>query len=214
VVTAPGEDRVLTVPNLLSIARLLCAPVFVWLLFGTPHPHRVAAAALLAVLGVTDCVDGYVARHFDQISNLGKVLDPVADRVLLGVGVVSIMVDGSAPLWFGLAVVAREALISAAVLVLAARRARRIDVTLVGKAGTLCLMVAFPLFLVSHDPGVSFRAAVRWLAWAVGMAGLGLAWYSVVLYVPLARRAMQGRVGSGAAVGPPVNPAGVQEVPR
>ena len=79
-----GEDRVVTIPNVLSLARLLCVPVFLVLLFRHPV-HRVAAAYLLSVLGATDWMDGYAARHLHQVSNLGTVLDPVADRVLLGV---------------------------------------------------------------------------------------------------------------------------------
>src|SRR5437763_16546985 len=121
-----GEDRILTIPNVLSFIRLLCAPLFLWLLFD--RHDRVGAAFLLGGLGATDWVDGYVARHFGQVSALGKVLDPTADRILLGVGIVGIMVDGSVPLWIGVAVIVREVLISAAALALAALGARRIDV--------------------------------------------------------------------------------------
>ncbi|HMC52789.1 MAG TPA: CDP-alcohol phosphatidyltransferase family protein, partial [Acidimicrobiales bacterium] len=140
-------DRVLTLPNVVTAARLAAVPVFLWLLFAVQD--RVAAAALLAVLGATDWIDGWLARRLGQVSTLGKVLDPVADRVLLGVGVSAIMVDGSVPLWLGAAVLAREALVSAAVLGLAALGAARIDVVWVGKAGTFGMMVAFPLFLVA-----------------------------------------------------------------
>ena len=77
---APGEDRVLTIPNVLSVARLLCVSVFLWLLFD--RHERTAAALLLGGLGATDFVDGYVARHFNQVSTVGKVLDPTADRIL------------------------------------------------------------------------------------------------------------------------------------
>jgi len=212
VATRTDEDRVLTIPNALSLGRLLCAPVFVWLLFGTPRPHRLAAAVLLGVLGATDCVDGYVARHLHQVSKLGKVLDPVADRVLLAVGVVSILVDGAVPLWLGLAVIGREALVSVAVLVLAGLRARRIDVSLVGKAGTFCLMTAFPLFLLTHDtalsgPAPGWHGPVRTVAWLVGLAGLVLGWYALATYVPAARLALaEGRAKPGAGDGPPSGP--------
>src|SRR4051812_15304491 len=105
---AQGEDRILTLPNVLSLVRLLCVPLFLWLLFWAPDKHRAAAAFLLGALGATDWVDGYVARHFNQVSTLGKVLDPTADRILLGVGIVAIMIDGSVPLWIGFAVIIRE----------------------------------------------------------------------------------------------------------
>ena len=118
--------------------------MFVWLL---ADDELLAAAALLAVLGATDWVDGWVARRFDQGSDLGKVLDPVADRILLLVAGVALIVQGSVPLVVGILVLAREVVVSVAVLALAAAGARRIDVQWVGKAGTLALMFAFPLFL-------------------------------------------------------------------
>ena len=142
------EQRVVTIPNLISIVRLLCAPVFVWLL---ADDQGVAAAAVLAVLGASDWVDGWIARHFDQGSNLGKVLDPVADRVLLLVAAIALLVDGSVPIVVGVLVLVREAMVSVAVLVLAMAGARRIDVQWAGKAGTFGLMFAFPLFLMGHD---------------------------------------------------------------
>src|SRR5437764_13461216 len=124
------------------MVRLACVPLFLWLLFG--RDNRVAAALLLGALGATDWLDGYVARHFHQVSTLGKVLDPVADRVLLVVGVIAIMIDGSAPAVIAWLTIVREVLISVAVLVLAALGAKRIDVQWAGKAATLGLMFAFP----------------------------------------------------------------------
>ena len=95
---AVDTSRILTVPNVISLVRLLCLPLFVYLLFG--RDNRAAAAGLLAVLGATDWVDGYIARHFHQVSDLGKILDPVADRLLFFVGVACILIDGSVPVWF------------------------------------------------------------------------------------------------------------------
>ncbi|HEY1635696.1 MAG TPA: CDP-alcohol phosphatidyltransferase family protein [Acidimicrobiales bacterium] len=196
-----GGDRVLTIPNAVTAARLAAVPVFLWLLFGVQN--RVAAAALLAVLGATDWVDGWLARRLGQVSTLGKVLDPVADRVLLGVGVVAITVDGSVPLWLGVAVLAREALVSAAVLALAAAGAARIDVVWVGKAGTFGLMVAFPLFLVA-GPSASWPNAALVAAWVCAVPALILSWYAAGTYIPLARGALArgrrpGRSSGGSA---------------
>src|SRR5437870_3206934 len=131
------DARIVTVPNVISLVRLACAPVFVWLL---AEDELLAAAGLLAVLGASDWVDGWIARRFDQSSDLGKVLDPVADRILLLVGAVALLVQGSVPLVVGILVLARELIVSVAVLALAAAGARRIDVQWVGKAGTLALM--------------------------------------------------------------------------
>ena len=191
----------MTVPNALSVVRLLFLPLFLWLLFG--KENREAAAWLLAVLCASDFLDGWIARRFDQVSELGKVLDPTADRILLGVGGVAIIVDGSIPLWVGLLALAREALVGMAAIVLALKGARRIDVQLVGKAGNFLLMLAFPLFLASNpDGGASWHAVARPLAWACAVPGLVLSWYSAFRYVPLAKDALaRGRVGSGSDKG-------------
>jgi cardiolipin synthase len=193
---APDTDRVLTIPNVITIVRLCLLPVFVWLLFG--EDDRASAAWLLAALGTTDFFDGYIARHFNQVSELGKVLDPVADRLLFFVGIGSILVDGSIPVWFAVAVLAREALVAAATLALAAMGAARVDVTWFGKAGAFALMMSVPFFLGSHGD-LSWADQAEDLAWATGLPGLALAWYSVVLYVPLARRALREGRMAGAA---------------
>jgi cardiolipin synthase len=188
-------DRVLTVPNALSLGRLACVPLFLYLLFG--RENRVGAALLLAGLGATDWVDGYVARHFNQVSDLGKILDPVADRILLVVGMIAIVIDGSVPpVIFWLAVV-REVLVAGITLLLGALGARRIDVSWAGKCGTFLMMVAFPLFLWGHRHGPATA-----LAWPVSIAGLVMAWYAAATYVAPARRALaEGRAARVADPG-------------
>src|SRR5439155_3008425 len=146
---AGPEHPVLTIPNAPTVPRPLCLPAFLWLLLH--DENRAAASWLLGALGATDFVDGYVARHFHQTSNLGKILDPVADRLLLFVGIGAILYDGTVPVWFAVAVLAREVAVSVATLALAALGAKRIDVTWFGKAGTFANMFAFPLFLGSHS---------------------------------------------------------------
>jgi cardiolipin synthase len=188
VVTSGFARQVLTLPNLITLARLACLPVFLWLLFG--KENRAAAAALLAVLGITDWVDGFLARHLGQVSELGKILDPVADRLLFIVGAGGILIDGSVPTWFAVIVLVRETLVGGATLLLAALGARRIDVTWFGKAGTFGLMIAFPLFLASHSD-LSWADTAGVLAWIAGIPGLALSLYAAVLYVPIARRALR-----------------------
>jgi len=180
-------DRILTIPNVITLVRLSLLPVFLWLLFA--NDDRANAAWLLATLGTTDFLDGYVARRFNQVSELGKVLDPVADRLLLFVGVGGILVDGSVPSWFAVAVLVREALVAGATVVLAALGARRIDVTWSGKAGTFGLMIAFPLFLASRST-LGWADQAETLAWIAGLPGLALSWYAAALYVPMARHAL------------------------
>lgn len=188
----PDEDRIATVPNALTFVRLLCLPVYLWLLLGMDD--RVAAAALLALLGATDWADGYIARHFNQISNLGRVLDPVADRMLFFVGVGGILAVGGAPRWFSVIVLVREALVGGAAVLLAALGAARIDVTWFGKAGTFCLMFAFPLFLAGSSDSY-WAAGFENLAWLAAIPGLTLSIYAAVSYVPIGVRALrEGRV--------------------
>ena len=184
----------LTVPDVVSVVRLLCVPLFLYQLFG--RGDRAAAAYLLGALGATDWVDGYVARHFNQVSTVGKVLDPAADRILLGVGVIAILVDGSVPTWIALLAIVREVAVSLGVLVLAALGAKRIDVQWVGKAGTFGLMWAFPLFLVSHAD-VGWHSVAGFLAWVAAIPALVLSYYAAFTYIPLGRIALaEGRVGA------------------
>ncbi len=200
-IDADPLDRVLTVPNAITGVRLACVPVFLWLLFGA---HRQTdAAILLAVLGATDWVDGFLARRWGQVSNLGKVLDPVADRILVGTAVIAVIVHGAVPVWFGVATLTREVVVSGAVLLLAALGAERIDVLWVGKAGTFGLMVAYPTFLLAHGTA-GWQSDLTVVAWLCGAPALVLAWVAAASYVPVARRALaRGRDGRrrGAATG-------------
>jgi cardiolipin synthase len=182
--------RVLTVPNVISFIRLLCIPLFLWLLFGADE--RTAAFVLLGLLGATDWVDGWIARRYDQESDLGKVLDPVADRAVLLTAAIALTADGVVPLWVGVVVLAREALISIVTLALAAAGARRIDVQWVGKAGAFFLFFAFPGFLWIDilSPG-TFRDVVELATWVVTVLGLVLSYYAAFTYVPLARQALR-----------------------
>ncbi|MDP8936656.1 MAG: CDP-alcohol phosphatidyltransferase family protein [Actinomycetota bacterium] len=179
------------IPNLITTARLVAIPVFVWLLFA--RDNRAAAAVLLGVLGSTDWVDGFVARRYDQVTQLGKILDPVADRLLLGVAVVSILIDGSVPVVVAVLTLVREGLVAVAAVALAAMGARRIDVTLVGKAGTFCLLASFPLFLAAAST-LSWAEVAEVLAWLFVVPGLVLGYVSLAMYLPLARRALEARM--------------------
>jgi cardiolipin synthase len=185
--------RVLTAPNLITLVRLLCIPVFLWLLFGLHD--QTYAAVLLAVLGATDWVDGFVARRYHQVSTLGKVLDPAADRVLVGTAVIAVIVHGAVPVWFGVATLAREALVSVMVVLLAALGAARINVLWIGKAGTFALMFSYPAFLLSYGTA-SWQGPIRVIAWVCGIIGLVLGWAAAAGYVGPARDAL--RVGRSA----------------
>jgi len=183
-------------PNVVTTARLVLVPVFVWLLIQPHHRDWFAAAILLAALGSTDWLDGQLARRLDQVTNLGRILDPTADRVLLATATISILAVGAVPVPVAIIAVAREGLVAIAAVGLALAGARRIDVTLIGKAGTFGLMVAFPLFLAGHST-VSWHHTALVLAWVAAVSGLVLGWASLIVYVPLARAALvEGRATS------------------
>ncbi len=203
-VDSSREDRILTVPNAVTLVRLLCIPLFVWMLL---RPHRAGwypAGLLLGLLGATDGIDGFIARRFNQVSTVGKVLDPIADRLLIGVAGVATIVLGAVPLWVGLAALVREATVALGFLIVAALGGRRIDVSLAGKAGTFGLMAALPLFLGGHAND-DWHSVAEVLAWIFAIPGLALGWYAAATYVAKARAAVgEGRRSrrSGPAGGP------------
>jgi cardiolipin synthase (CMP-forming) len=193
-----ATDRLLTVPNAITVVRLACVPVFCWLLFGAHE--QTAAALLLGVLGASDFADGYVARRWHQVSTVGKVLDPVADRILVVTAVISVLVVGAAPVWLGTAALLREVVVSAAVLLLASMGAQRIDVLWLGKAGTLGLMFAFPIFLLANgDAG--WQQGLYVVAWLFAVPGLVLGWAAAAAYVPKALDALRAGRAHGRHAG-------------
>lgn len=190
-----GEDRLLTAPNLITAVRLMCIPLYIWLLFGAGN--YLAAAGLLALLGATDWVDGYVARRFGQVSNFGKMFDPSVDRLLLIVGIGGMMLadlDIDYFYLFAWIVVVREIVLSVVVGGSVLLGARRMDVTWVGKCGAFAMMVAFPAFLASADPsiaGTGWQSALLVIAWGSALPGLVWSMIAFVGYmreVPVALR--------------------------
>ena len=183
----------LTWANAVTLARLAFLPVFFWLLFGTNH--RAVAAWLLAVLGATDWIDGYLARRLHQVSNVGKILDPSADRLLVIGGLLAVAAAAGVPWWFAILTMVRELLVSVLTLVLAALGAARINVLWWGKVSTFALMTAFPLFLLTTNPHHAalrpWQHDVRTWCWVIGLMGLGLSWLVVVGYVKPALYALR-----------------------
>ena len=184
-------------PNLVTLLRLACLPLFLYLLFG--RDNRAAAAWLLGGLGATDWVDGYLARRLGQVSEFGKVFDPTVDRLLFIVGTMAIIADGAAPVWFCVAVVARElfvgGMMAIATLVF---KMPRFDVSWWGKTATFLLMFAVPGFLLgaSDFPG---HGGFQIVAWVLGVPGLLVSWATAVAYVPRVRAAVHaGRAAATA----------------
>ena len=186
----------LTWANLVTAVRLALIPVFLWLLFATGH--RALAAWLLGALGATDWIDGYLARRLGQVSAVGKVIDPVADRILVMAGLFGVAAAGGVPWWFALITLARELIVSLMTLLLAALGAARIDVLWWGKVSTFVLMTTFPLFLLTsndhHAPLAAWQDLGRSVCWVLGTAGLALSWVVLASYVRPALAALrQGR---------------------
>jgi cardiolipin synthase (CMP-forming) len=196
-INAGEVDSVWTVPNLITLIRLLCLPLFVYVLFGVPS--RQAAAWMLGGLGATDWVDGYLARRLGQTSEFGKKFDPTVDRLLFVVGIVAIIVSDSIPLWFAIAVLAREVLVGGAVAIATlAFGMQRFDVTWWGKTATFLLMFAVPGFLMGHSsvPGADGYAVA---AWIFGVPGLILSYYTGAAYIPTIRASVQSGRAARAA---------------
>jgi cardiolipin synthase len=174
-----------TVPNVITLVRLLCLPLFLYLLFG--RDNRAAAAWLLGGLGATDWVDGYLARRLGQVSEFGKMFDPTVDRLLFVVGITAIIVDESAPLWVAVAVLGREVVVGGTIaLATLVYKMPRFDVTWWGKTATFLLMFAFPGFMLGHSdfPGAGgFEVA----SWVFALPGLVLSYYTGIAYIPLIR---------------------------
>ncbi len=172
------REQILTWPNLFTLVRLFCIPLFVWLLFG--KEDRVTAALLLATLGSTDWVDGWIARRYSQTSEFGAIFDPTVDRILFFVAIPSLVIDGSLLLIIAILVFIREAIVAVLAIIYTARTGGRVEVTYEGKAGTFLLMFALPLFLAAGS-SLSYVATLEWLAWFCITPGLVYSWYSALV---------------------------------
>jgi cardiolipin synthase (CMP-forming) len=177
--TRSQTRRVWTVPNLLSLLRLAGVPVFLWLVLGPEADGW--ALALLAVMGVTDFLDGYLARRLRQTSALGQVLDPVADRLYILAVVVGLALRDVIPWWVALSLPLRELLLWGLVPLLRTRGYSALPVHFLGKAATFNLLYAFPLLLLGDGDGtVAMLANV--FGWAFAIWGIGLYWWAGILY--------------------------------
>jgi cardiolipin synthase len=176
---AARTDRVWTIPNALSALRLVGIVVFLWLVLG-PH-HDLAAFVVLVASGVTDWLDGYLARRLGQYSALGELLDPVADRLYILAVVVGLALRDVIPWWLAVLLPLRDALMWALVPVLRTRGYSALPVHFLGKAATFNLLYAFPLLLLGDGEGVVPMLA-RVLGWSFAIWGIALYWWAGLLY--------------------------------
>lgn len=173
-------SRVVTLPNLLSFLRLLGVPVFLYLVLVARAD--LAAVAVLMVSGVSDWLDGRLARAWGQISRLGQLLDPLADRLYIVATVVAFGFRDVIPWWFAALILLRDALLTAAVLALRRYGYQALPVHYLGKAATANLLYAFPLLLLGTVPGMVGAVAAP-VGWAFALWGGGLYWWAAGLYL-------------------------------
>jgi cardiolipin synthase len=186
-------SRVFTIPNILSMARLLGVPVFLWLVLSPVFdgPNRDGWALLVLVLsGVSDYLDGKLARRWNQVSDLGRILDPAADRLYILSTLVGLTWREILPWWVTALLLAREAMMAVTVFVLDRRGYAPLQVNYVGKAATLNLMYGFPLLLLSDGTGLLASLAAIF-GWAFVGWGTALYWWAGVLYVVQVRRILK-----------------------
>ncbi|MBO3085617.1 CDP-alcohol phosphatidyltransferase family protein [Cellulomonas sp. zg-ZUI188] len=179
--------RVLTVPNLISFARLLLVPVFALLL---ARGQDGWALAVLAGSGASDWLDGVLARRMGQVSRLGQMLDPAADRLFIVVTLVALALREIVPWWLLGVLALRDVVLAVMLVVLARAGYAPLPVHLAGKAGTFALLYAFPLLLLAEwDSWLGTVAGVA--GWAFALWGVALYWFSAVLYLAQARELLR-----------------------
>jgi cardiolipin synthase len=188
--TAGSARRVLTIPNAISLFRIAMIPVFFVLIVDADT----TTAGLLVFAGVvaTDWVDGSIARRTDQVSELGKVLDPVADRLAIAAGIVALAVRGVFPVWAAVLILARDVVVLLVGLVVLARRRVRIDVRWIGKVATFSLMVAVPS-IAWGQLGLPLAAAATTVGWVTFTAGIIEYYVAAFAYAGDARTALASR---------------------
>lgn len=188
--TRVQTDRVLTLPNVLSALRLLGVPLFLWLIL-VPKADG-WAILLLAVSGFTDWLDGYLARRWNQITRVGQLLDPIADRLYILATLVGLLIRGIVPWWFVVILLSRDVVMAVVLWFLKRRGVVGLPVHFLGKAATFNLLYAFPLLLLGDGNGWWAQPALVF-GWAFAVWGTALYWWAGALYIGQARRILAER---------------------
>ncbi|HSV40259.1 MAG TPA: CDP-alcohol phosphatidyltransferase family protein [Nocardioidaceae bacterium] len=173
------SNRVWTIPNMVSIVRLAGVPLFLWLILVVEADGW--ALVVLMLSGVTDYLDGYLARKLNQTSKLGEILDPVADRLYILSTVVAFAARDIIPVWWAVLLPLRDAFLWTLVPFLRTRGYSSLPVHFLGKAATAALLYAFPLLLLGDGEGVVATLA-QVFGWAFAVWGTALYWWAGLLY--------------------------------
>jgi cardiolipin synthase len=174
------SDRILTLPNALSVLRLVGVPLFLWLILGPEADGW--ALAVLVVAGFSDYLDGKLARAWGQISRVGQLLDPLADRLYIVAIVVAFVLRDIIPWWLAAALIGRDVVLGIAMVVLRRYRYGPPPVHFLGKAATFNLLSAFPLLLLGGVDG-AVGAVAGVFGWAFMIWGSCLYWWAGALYL-------------------------------
>ncbi len=187
------SDRIFTVPNILSFLRLLGVPLFLWLIL-VPQADW-WALAVLVFAGVSDYLDGYLARRWHQITRIGQLLDPLADRLYILATLIGLFLRDIIPLWLVVVLISRDVVMACFLLLLKRLGITGLPVHFIGKAATAALLYAFPLLLLGAQPGTGGLVA-RIIGWACALWGAGLYWWAGILYMEQAMRILRRRPAS------------------
>lgn len=182
------SDRILTIPNVVSFVRLAAIPVFWWLLLGAVEPT--AATVLFALIATTDWVDGFLARRLNQVTRLGKSLDPVADRLMIASAVIAGLIAEIVPPVIGVTLILREVYMAVITIALMSRGLGTLEVRILGKRATFLVYSGVGLFYIAALPFLS--SLTRPSAWALSVGGLILYWITAFQYTGDARLLLAG----------------------
>jgi cardiolipin synthase len=182
------SDRVLTIPNALSVLRLLGVPLFLWLILGPKEDGW--AIIVLMIAGFTDWADGQIARRMNQTTRLGQMLDPVADRLYIFATVLGLALRDIIPWWLAVALPLRDLLLTLTLPALHRRGFNALPVHFLGKAATFNLLYAFPLLLLGDGDG-TLNVLARVFGWAFAIWGTGLYYWAGALYFAQLRHLMK-----------------------
>jgi len=183
-----GMDRIWTIPNVISLIRLVMVPIFLWLLV---TGNDVPALVVLIIATTSDFIDGCSARQFNQVTRLGMYLDPLSDRLFIAASVIGLAVRGLIPMPLLAIVLARDIMLLAVVLYRRLRIADFPRVTFVGKTATFVLFTAFPVVVLGTvwtDSPVPFES----IGWVLGAVGAGIYWVAGFGYLGVLRRTVPG----------------------
>jgi cardiolipin synthase len=183
-----STDRLVTVPNVLTVARLILVGVFAWLVLG-PGAQLWAAGALI-IAAVTDYLDGFIARRWHQVSRIGQILDPLVDRVTVLTVLIVLGASGILPWWLVLLIIGRDLVLLALLPALRSRGLLALPVHYLGKVATFFLFASFPLLLIGTG-GFAWQNLADVIGWALLIWGVGLYWYGAILYIEQAIRVLR-----------------------